>query len=381
MRKYRWTQRRDAGKLAKDQHLGREAFFFYDDTDAFVLRARLPPEVGAIVRKALEVAGDLLREAKRAEVSAETSSGVSAGTGSRVFSGVWAEDQLEPSSAAKRADALRLMAETFLDCRSEEIEGTSSADRYQVVVHVDQAVLTDEISACADEPHRSELDAGPALALDTVRRLGCDCTLVGIVEGNDGEPLSIGRKTRAIPESIRRALRSRDGGCRFPGCDRTRFTDGHHVKHWADGGETKLANLVTLCGFHHTLVHEGGYGLTATEDGVFVFTRPDGRRIPECGVQAAISASVQPPTDGSRDGRFRGNFSGSPTESDLDPFERSLQSYMRSRNPDLHIDSRTGRCEWLGETMDYSLAIEGLQCLDGGWDPPARAAPPAESTP
>ena len=67
----------------------------------------------------------------------------------------------------------------------------------------------------------------------------------------------------SIPTAIARALKARDGGCRFPGCDRTRFTEGHHVKHWADGGETKLSNLVTLCGFHHRLVHEGGYGLTA----------------------------------------------------------------------------------------------------------------------
>jgi hypothetical protein len=70
-----------------------------------------------------------------------------------------------------------------------------------------------------------------------------------------------------------------------------------------------------------------------------------------------------------------GNSSGSAAEDDLDPFERSLQSYMRTLNPSLHVDSRTGRCQWLGEPMDYSLAIEGLQCLDGGWNPPARAAP------
>jgi len=286
---------------------------------------------------------------------------VSAETGSRGVGGVWTEDRLEPSAAAKRADALRLMAETFLNLRSDEIEGTSSADRYQVVVHVDQAVLTDEIQACASEPHRSELDAGPALALDTARRLGCDCTLVGIVEGNDGEPLNIGRKTRAIPDSIRRALNSRDGGCRFPGCDRTRFTAGHHVKHWVDGGETRLTNLVSLCHFHHTLVHEGGYGVTATDDGVFVFTRPGGQRVPECGAPPAALAAR------GEEGSSRGNSAG-------DPLERSLEAYLRRRDPGLHVDARTGRCRWLGETMDYSLAIEGLQCLDGGWNPAFPAA-------
>ena len=58
-----------------------------------------------------------------------------------------------------------------------------------------------------------------------------------------------------------------------------RFTEAHHVHHWAKGGETKLANLVTLCTFHHRLVHEGGFGLATTDDGVFVFTRPDGSRV------------------------------------------------------------------------------------------------------
>ncbi len=169
-------------------------------------------------------------------------------------------------------------------------------------MHVDQAVLAEPVTANDTEPHRCELDDGPALALDTVRRLGCDGTIVGIVEGADGEPLDVGRKTRSIPLPLKRALRSRDGGCRFPGCDRTRFTEGHHVKHWADGGETKLSNLVSLCGFHHKLVHEGGFGIAATDDGVFVFTRPDGRRIPECGTnprtaseQKRFSGSAPPP--------------------------------------------------------------------------------------
>ena len=58
---------------------------------------------------------------------------------------------------------------------------------------------------------------------------------------------------------MRRALQARDGGCRFPGCSNHKFVDGHHIRHWADGGETSLDNLVLLCRFHHHLVHEGGY--------------------------------------------------------------------------------------------------------------------------
>jgi hypothetical protein len=247
-----------------------------------------------------------------------------------------------PTAAARRADALRLLAETFLEHRGEQTGAGSSADRYQVVVHIDQAVLSDAAVPADHEAHRCELDDGPALAVDTARRLACDATIVGLVEGEDGEPLDIGRKSRSIPPALSRALRARDGGCRYPGCDRTRFCEGHHVKHWADGGETKLANLVTLCGFHHRLVHEGGYELRATDDGVLVFTRPDGRRVEENGTQC-----------------FRGN--------------NSDGLFVLNREAGLAITPDTGRCQWLGERMDYSTAIEAMHWLE-------QKAAPAVST-
>jgi hypothetical protein len=117
-----------------------------------------------------------------------------------------------------------------------------------VTVHVDAQVLA------AGGEGRCELDDGPALAAETARRLACDAAVVGIVEDELGTPLDVGRKTRSIPPAIRRALRARDGGCRFPGCTNRRFVDGHHIRHWAAGGETSLANLVLLyrlCGIAH----------------------------------------------------------------------------------------------------------------------------------
>jgi hypothetical protein len=187
---------------------------------------------------------------------------------------------------------------------------------------------------------------GPALALDTARRLACDASVVGIVEGEEGEPLDIGRKTRSIPLAISRALKGRDGGCRFPGCDRTRFCDGHHIKHWADGGETKLDNLITLCGFHHRLVHESGYGVRRTDDGLFIFTKPDGKRVAENGMKC-----------------FRGNIL-SPLQSSYRGFEESLREYMRTQDPGLSITAETSRCQWHGESMDYNQAIESMQFLE-----------------
>jgi hypothetical protein len=91
------------------------------------------------------------------------------------------------------------------------------------------------------------------------------------------EPLDVGRRTSVVPPSLRRAVVVRDGGCRFPGCDRPPpWCDAHHVDHWADGGATSLADLLLLCRRHHRLVHRpGGFGLRLV-GGLPVFRRSDG---------------------------------------------------------------------------------------------------------
>jgi hypothetical protein len=160
------------------------------------------------------------------------------------------------------------MSESFLATGPQDLSG---GDRQQIVVHVDAETFQH------DHAGRCELEHGPALAAETMRRLACDASLITIIENEQGEPLNVGRKTRTIPPAIRRALNSRDKGCRFPGCSFTRYVDGHHVQHWANGGETKLANLVTLCRFHHRQVHEGNVVVQILDDGAFRFVRPDGR--------------------------------------------------------------------------------------------------------
>lgn len=122
----------------------------------------------------------------------------------------------------------------------------------------------------ADDP--PQVEDGPVLCAETVRRIACDSAVVRMVETAKSEPLDVGRKTRVIPWAIRRALKRRDGGCRFPSCTNTRFVEGHHVVHWADGGETRLSNLVSLCRHHHRLLHEGGYHVVPDGDD-FIFCR------------------------------------------------------------------------------------------------------------
>jgi hypothetical protein len=114
------------------------------------------------------------------------------------------------------------------------------------------------------------------MAAETARRLSCDASVVALIENEDGEPLNVGRKTRTISAPLRRLLMARDKGCRFPGCCNTRYIDAHHVKHWANGGETRPSNLVSLCGFHHRAVHEGGYRIEILDDGAFRFVKPNG---------------------------------------------------------------------------------------------------------
>ena len=135
-----------------------------------------------------------------------------------------------------------------------------------------------------------------------------------------------GRKTRSIPPAIRRALRSRDAGCRFPGCTHTRFLDGHHIRHWADGGETKLSNLVMLCRFHHRQVHEGRVDVRMLDDGALRFTGTRGQQF-----EAAMSMA-----------------------GDAD------QLACQHRIEGIAIDAATAVTRWCGERLDYDLAVGGL---------------------
>ncbi len=141
----------------------------------------------------------------------------------------------------------------------------------------------------ADDP--PQIEDGPVLASETLRRIACDSAIVRILESGDGEPLDIGRKTRVSSPALRRALKRRDRGCRFPNCTNTRFVDGHHIMHWADGGATRLDNLVLLCRHHHRLLHEGMYYVV--KDGAqFIFCRSDGEEIP-AGRDTPLAALIE----------------------------------------------------------------------------------------
>ncbi len=178
-----------------------------------------------------------------------------------------------------RADGLGVLAETLL---AQGPAAAPGGERNQVVVHVDLDRLTGGGDGGADVEERgATIEAGGLVDAETARRIACDASIVALIE-RAGEPVSVGRKTRAIPPAVHRALRARDRGCRFPGCTHDRYVDAHHIKHWAAGGETSLDNLVLLCRRHHRYVHEGGIAVELGEGGAEPrFRRPDGSVVGE----------------------------------------------------------------------------------------------------
>lgn len=173
--------------------------------------------------------------------------------------------------AQRRADALTELLCRYHDSACGPDEG---GERPHLHVHIDASDLVQK--PAADRGAYDEMFAatdvgwmpwmGP-LSVAAVRRLACDCTLSPILLDEHGTPIDLGRTTKVISRKLRRALVARDHGCAFPGCGRPpSWCDGHHVKHWADGGPTDLDNLVLLCRFHHRMIHHGGWDVFIGED-------------------------------------------------------------------------------------------------------------------
>jgi hypothetical protein len=171
----------------------------------------------------------------------------------------------------RRADALGEICFQWMDGSNR---ATIAGERPHVTVTVDLETLERRIG------RRCELDEAGRIPAEDARRIACDASVSRVITVAPSSPVEIGRRTPVVPAALRRAVVVRDGGCRFPGCDRPPgWCDAHHVLHWADGGETSLDNLVLLCRPHHRLVHER-FSL-AIEEGRPAFRRPDGTLLPD----------------------------------------------------------------------------------------------------
>ncbi len=336
-----------------------------DDDGMVVVQGRLTPEVGAALRRALEAACD---QAQARRAAAEDG-----GADSVASDMAAAEEELAPTFAHRQADAIGMVAECAL---VGALDRGTAGDRYQVVLHVDAGALAEAgdvpagTSKCAEpdsgqdtcrqvragtlaggggklrrssqpcpgpnaaavpEPaacSQTVLDEAGAIHVsgETARRLACDSARVEMQHGLGGEILGVGRRTRTVSPALRRALAARDGQCRFPGCQNRRC-DAHHVRHWADGGETALDNLVLLCRRHHRAVHEEGFRITLDAMGDVEFMRPDGRPFP---------AAPPPPL-----------WTGAP----LTPVTEKLDQ------EGVEVDSQTATPAWRGERVDIGWAV------------------------
>jgi len=285
---------------------------YTDEDGMLVVRARLSPEVGAVFEKALEAATEVLY---KRSLDGEGSS----------FSEVPIEQ--------RRADALELLAESALE---GGLDPGTAADRYQVVVHINDGV-----------PDSAVLENNVRVSAETSDRLACDSSQVVMTHDSEGGVLDVGRKTRVIHPALRRALQHRDGSCRFPGCSQQRC-DAHHVEHWAEGGKTELENLLLLCRYHHRALHEGGFRVELDADGISRFYAAAGWEIPEA-----------PPAP---------RLEGDPA------VELTRHNWVDG----IAIDSSTGFPRWQGERLDLGYAIDGLRknlATESGGDVSAEESP------
>ena len=181
------------------------------DDGRFVLRADLDAADGALVENAL-------REAKDALFTAG-------------------------NPAATYADALIEIASRSLGA----VESPARASHYRVHIHLDT--------------EGAWVNARGSLAAHLAARLGCTAG-TAVDWQTKGRPVSVGRSQHAIPERLRRLVEDRDRGCAYPGCTATRFVEIHHIDHWADGGGTDYANLISLCPHHHDAHHAGSFTIS-----------------------------------------------------------------------------------------------------------------------
>jgi Domain of unknown function (DUF222)/HNH endonuclease len=271
------------------------------DTD-YAFRALLPAERAVIVLQALRAARNDLEhphaedhDGVSAETRADKLNREDAATGTSFSSDDPPRSRTE--TAENLADALVQVCADYLNAKAATAD---NPDTYQVIIHAGAQAITGAEPASgvsaetpgADEPDalpvshpahpmRCHIQDGLALSLTTLAFISCDATISTMIHDAAGAVLDVGRRTRKPPAALRRAVRERDDyRCQFPGCH-SRRTDAHHIVHWANGGETKLTNLISLCKRHHALVHDKGYFIVTTPAG-FAFYSPRGTAIPNC---------------------------------------------------------------------------------------------------
>jgi hypothetical protein len=253
-------------------------------TGQVAIYAELPADEAAVVIAALEARLRQLREERlteveelnqaRHDVSAETpeTNGEEGGDVSAETSPAW----------PTMADALVATAEAALAAGPA---ASTRSESTRVVLHIDQRVLDDPANeGCC------HIESVGVVPVAMAERLLCDASVRTVRYTQDGIELS--SPSRGVPERLQRALRLRDGGCRFPGCERRLHLHAHHVVWASRGGPTEMGNLVLLCSFHHHLVHEGGWELSMAATGDVTVRDPEGAEVHEVAPRTPRAADL-----------------------------------------------------------------------------------------
>lgn len=259
---YRWKRTLDdinaENKADRIRHERRGLSWSNSGDGNTVFKLTLPPDAAAHFLRCIERAEEQLLDRENMETPAPQDSATPD------------ESPPRPTATQRRADAAIAMAESSM---TADASGNGPAERFQVVVHVDADVLAEGVTGGSKSekevklplPVRAFIQGTGAITAATAQRISCDSSLVTVISER-GEPLSIGRKARAWPEPMLRALRARDECCQFPGCTSTRWLQAHHIVYWAQGGETSVRNGCMLCSDCHRRVHEQGWSITRLDE-------------------------------------------------------------------------------------------------------------------
>jgi hypothetical protein len=301
------------------QQLGRRRFVRRCETAGGMIRIemQLTPEEAALVWNAMQSAMDQGRD----EAPAEASSPSTAPAATQAS----AEAQPRESGEGveeRRADAVVDVARAYLQHRPRTL-----GSGYELVV-----ITTPEQLEQGSGGVGGFLPDGTPVPLHIARMLAGDGSRVDVVMGKDGELLDVGRRTRTIPSAIARGLWLRDGGCRVPGCGRKRHLHAHHIHGWAEGGPTRLSNLVLVCSGHHRMIHEGKLS-SAIREGRIVFADQKGRDIPGVPLSAASGQDLE----------------------DLEMFLRQAELHL---DPSINLSKWDGTHVEVSEMLDWMLLAE-----------------------
>jgi hypothetical protein len=335
------------------------------DNGTVDVRLRLPAEDAAILLAALNAAKDQYGTPPEPDAGSKPDAGSSRTDPTA--------GDTDTTPAYTSADAILDLARVFLHTAPDDRSGE---DRSLVVVQVHADQLTsqpanpgDVPAGTSDHPPRPtaagtgtgtgdvpagtsgradptcHLQGGGGIEPETARKLACDTDLLGAILDTHRGVLALGRTRRLVTRTLRRALMIRDRGrCQFTGCHQTRHLKAHHLIHWADGGPTDLDNLILLCQFHHTAVHEGQMAIRRSQERSWEFWMPDGKPHRDWYTAEGLLNFLTQHADTHSDARTRAETAA--TINDVDGLH--------------HPDAQRIQPRWRGERYDRQECVQAL---------------------